>query len=139
MLITASKMKCYRQSALPFPQIETEHLLLIIEENHSSYIGFIYFVFIYFAHLKNKTLTCTLHISLNIAAKYFVLIESSLCISLPWLNNWTEKGLGMRMRMTTLVSAGLWGQMIQETSVWPKTSVTSWDKKLSRQILLPHY
>lgn len=76
MFITASKMTypnvLERPPVAPSPQTETENTLLIIEGNH--------YVLIYSVHLKNKTLICTLHISLMKTAKYFVLIESNLCI-----------------------------------------------------------
>lgn len=74
-------------------QIETESMFLIIGRNQ--------YVLIYSVCLENKTLICTLHISLDTPAKYFILNESNLCIYLSWPNNQTEEGLGMKTRMRT--------------------------------------
>ena len=119
-----------RPPVSPSPQTENKNMFFFkIEGNHC--------VVIYFVHLEIKTPTCTLLISLDKTAKYFVSIVSSLCIHPPQPNKWTEEGPGMKMRMRASASASHWGQIIQKTLVWPSTPITLWDRKFSRQTLLP--
>lgn len=69
----ASKVKYLKviekQFVSPYSQTETVNALLIIEGNHC--------VLIYSVNSENKTLLCTLYISLNEIAKYFLY---SVCV-----------------------------------------------------------